>query len=103
VYAALTTATVVTSGTAVAVATLGVGGVKASWYVDIPFIWDSTSLLLQPIGNYSVQAGAVTTATTGTAVTTVALTSLSFGMTYQFATSSTSNVCSAVEISLEQI
>jgi hypothetical protein len=103
IYAVQTTATVVTSGTAVAVATLGVGGVKASWYVDFPMIWDSTSLLLQPIGNYSIQAGGVTTATTGTAVTTVALTSLSFGMTYQFATSSTSNVCSAVEISLEQI
>jgi hypothetical protein len=107
VYAVQTNVTTITSGTLVATFTPGtaaLGNTKANWYVDVPFIWDSNSLILNAAGNYvMVIGGVVATAAAATAVTSAALTQLSFGLTYQFATSSTSNVCSMIELSLEQV
>jgi hypothetical protein len=104
-YANQTNVTTVTSGTKTATIASGavLGAARAAWYIDQSFIWDATALTLWPLGNYTAQIGAVTTATTGAAITSVALTQLSFGLTWTFATTSTSNAVQAVELSIEQV
>jgi len=104
-YANQTNVTTVTSGTKTATVASGaiLGNVRANWYVEQNFIWDSTNLTLQALGNYTAQVGSAFTATTAAAITSVALTQLSFGVTWTFATTSTSNAVQMVELSLEQI
>lgn len=105
VYAALTQASTVTSGTKIAnvAVTGGVGAATANWMIEIPLMWDATSQQLDGqqygfVGSLLTLAGAKTTA-----VTSLALTSLNFGLTWVFATTSTSNTIGLVELSLEQI
>jgi hypothetical protein len=104
-YANQTNITTVTSGTKTATVASGaiLGAVKANWYVEQTFIWDSTSLVLQPVGNYMAQIGSAYTATTAASITSVALTQLSFGVTWTFATTSTSNAVQMTELSLEVV
>jgi len=103
-YANQTNVTTVTSGTKVATVASGavLGAARAAWYIEQQFQWDSTALILNAIGNYKAQIGSVYTATTAAAITSVALTQLSFGLTWTFATTSTSNAVQMVELSVEQ-
>lgn len=105
IYANLTQATTVTSGTKIAnvAITGGVGGTAANWMIELPMLWDSTSQVLDGqqfgfVGSLLTLAGAKITS-----VTSVALTSLSFGITWTFATTSTSNTIGLVELSLEKV
>ena len=112
-YANQTNVTTVTSGTKVATVASGaiLGATRAAWYIEQDFVWDSTSLLLQPLGAYWAQIGTqytaltqtTTTSATNAAITSVALTQLSFGVTWTFATTSTSNAVQMVELSIEQV
>ena len=104
IYAALTQASTVTSGTKIAnvAITGGIGGTNANWMLEIPLMWDTTSQQLNGqkygfVGSLLTLAGAGTTA-----VTSLALTSLNFGLTWTFATTSTSNTIGLVELSLDQ-
>jgi hypothetical protein len=104
-YANQTNVTTVTSGTKAATisSTATLGAARAAWYVDQTFIWDATNLILQPVGSYAAQIGSVTSAATSAAITSAALTQLSFGLTWTFATTSTSNAVQMVELSIEQV
>jgi len=102
-YAAITNTATVTTGTKIASTQLGLGGAKASWWIDTTWIWDPTSQNLQLLGNAALQIGASTTATTLAAITSLALSSVNFGVTYTFATSSTSNTVGMTELSIEQV
>lgn len=107
IYAALTQATTVTSGTKIAnvAITGGVGGASANWMLELTMQWDSVSQILA--GSRSGFVSSLLTSgsvgTNLTAVTSLALTSINFGFTYVFATSSTANKVGLVELSLEQV
>jgi len=103
----MTTAGVVTSGTKIAnvAITGGVGGATANWMLECTFQWDSVSQILAGSRSGFVSnlltSGAV--ATNLTAVTSLALTSLNFGLSWVFATSSTANKVGMTELSLEVV
>jgi hypothetical protein len=104
-YVNQTNVTTVTSGTKTATVASGaiLGAARANWYIEQTFVWDSTSLILQPVGNYMAQCGSAYTATTAAAITSVALTQLSAGITWTSATTASSNAVQMVELSLEVV
>lgn len=101
-YAALTQLTTVTSGTKIATIASGaiLGNVKANWLLDVALLWDNTSQTLNT--KYEARINAVTTATTAAALTSVTIANLNFGLTWTFATTSTSNSVGLVELCLER-
>jgi hypothetical protein len=105
IYAALTQVTTVTSGTKITNLgiTGGLGNVGANWMVELNMLWDSVSQQLN--GQRSLYVGNLVTASGAalTAVGSLAQTSLNFGLTWIFATSSTANAIGLTELSLEQV
>lgn len=107
--------TTVTSGTAFAssVATgssnTNVGAITANWMLEAELLWDSVSQTVN--GTYSWAIGnTYATSTTGvpvkaiTAITSLtSVTNLVFGLTWTFATTSTSNAISLVQLETEQL
>jgi hypothetical protein len=106
IYAALTTATVVTSGTKISSVAItgGVGGATANWLMTCEMMWDSVSQQLN--GSRSGFVGSLLTSSSVagalTSVASLALTSLTFGVTWLFGTTSTANAVGLTELSLEQ-
>jgi hypothetical protein len=83
------------SDTAIAKPTaFNIGNNQGNWYFDAKLLWDSTSQTLS--GAYQFNGNNVQNITNVliTQQTSIALTSLSFVMSYSFATSSTSNTIS---------
>jgi hypothetical protein len=105
-YAALTNTATVTSGTAIATVGSGavLGNVSANWLIECELMWDSVS---QSLSGYKTAFFGNTTvgtyAASATSVTSVTIANLNFGLTWQFATTSTSNKIGMVELSLEQV
>jgi|SRR5580658_5719228 hypothetical protein len=105
IYAGITGATV-TAGTEIAnvAITGGVGNSKANWLLECNLMWDSVTQQLNGfrsgfIGNLLTSASV---ASAVTPVASLALTSLAFGFTYVFATTSTANTVGLTELSLDQ-
>lgn len=107
IYAALTQASTVTSGTKIASVAItgGIGNAKANWIIDSTMLWDSVSQLLNGTRNVMFGVPGLVTAAgaANTTVASLALSSLNFGLTWIFATTSTSNTVGLTELSLEQV
>jgi len=104
-YAALTQATTVTSGTKIASmgVTGGIGNQAANWMADVTLTFQSANTILDGRSSFSVGSLLTGANAAVTAITTANLTSLNFGLTWTFATTSTSNTIGLVELSLEQV
>jgi hypothetical protein len=105
-YAALTNTATVTTGTALITAGTGavIGNTNANWMIEAELLWDSVSQSLT--GYKNVMFGNTTVqnfASSVVALTGVTIANLNFGLTWQFATTSTSNKIGLVELSLEQV
>jgi hypothetical protein len=109
VYASLTTATVVTSGTKIAgvAITGGIGNTSANWMVEMILQWDSVSQILSGFRNTFVgnllTAGNQSGLTLTNSISGITLTSINFGATWVFATTSTANTVGLVELALEMV
>jgi len=98
--------TTVTSGTKFATLSSGatLGNVSAHWAYEGTYLWDSLSSTLTAVGLQILSFGtAQTAATTTTVVASANLTSCAVGLTWTFATTSTSNAVQMIELSIEQV
>lgn len=107
-YGAVTNTATVTSGTAMATFafTGGVGAANANWMIDCSLLWDSVTGIIGGTKSFSANGTGIAITSAGAALTTAAatnVTSLAFGLTWVFATTSTSNTIGLTELSLEQM